>query len=149
MPKFEKGKSGNPGGRSLGSGENSKKIKIANELRQMIATEAPFIISRLIFAAKNGDMAAIKICLDRILPKNADLRETFVKLATTDATKTRIEQLDEMAAQVDARTNAGEVSLESAQMLYDIIEKKRKLLETLELESRMAKLEGAENKPHS
>lgn len=80
MPKFEKGKSGNPNGRP------KKGYSIAAALRDAMAetleipnpdgtkrsvTKAEFLSMKLFQMASSGDMAAIKMCLDRVdgLPK--------------------------------------------------------------------------------
>jgi hypothetical protein len=67
---FKKGISGNPKGRPYGV-----KNKISTVLYETLEKEAPAIISKLIELAKNGDISAIKLILERIYPspKNKDL----------------------------------------------------------------------------
>ena len=60
-PKFPPGKSGNPQGRP-------KDKTPATLIRKAIAEEMPRIIQTVITAAKNGDMQACKVLLDRVCP---------------------------------------------------------------------------------
>ena len=61
---FQKGESGNPAGRPRGA---RNKRTLAAE--SMFDRDGPAIIEQLIALAKEGDIAAIKICLDRIFPR--------------------------------------------------------------------------------
>ena len=61
--KFQKGKSGNPHGRPKGT--RNKATVLAEALLQ---TEIEAICRKAVEEAKNGNIQAIKIILDRILP---------------------------------------------------------------------------------
>jgi hypothetical protein len=61
MAKFERGKSGNPSGRKLGT-------SAAQKLTKAIEKDLPEIISALVDAAKSGDVGAAKLLLDRVAP---------------------------------------------------------------------------------
>jgi len=60
MP-FEKGQSGNPSGRPKGSKDNR------TELRELLMPHAPELIEKLVAQALEGDMAAMKLCIDRLI----------------------------------------------------------------------------------
>ena len=72
MPKWGKGQSGNPRGRKPGSGHVAK-------LRASLAEHVPDIIASLVSAAKDGDMAAAKLILERVVPavKSEELAVRF------------------------------------------------------------------------
>ena len=61
---FQKGESGNPAGRPRGA--RNKRTLLAEHLLEG-DTEA--IVRTMIERAKEGDMAAVKLCVDRICPR--------------------------------------------------------------------------------
>ena len=61
MPKFKKGQSGNPEGRKPGSGYAAK-------LRAAIEDDLPDIIASVVKQAKDGDVGAARLLLDRVVP---------------------------------------------------------------------------------
>jgi hypothetical protein len=69
---FEKGQSGNPAGRPPGS--RNKATILAEEMFQ---GEAEAIIRMAIDKAKEGDMTAIRLCLERVLPRLRDRATVF------------------------------------------------------------------------
>lgn len=70
---FIPGKSGNERGRPLGSPDKRTR------LRQLLEPHAEELISILVNQAKNGDPSALKLCIDRLIPraKNDTIDITF------------------------------------------------------------------------
>lgn len=64
---FEPGQSGNPAGRPLGS-RNKATMAVEN----LLDAEAEAITRKAIELAKDGDMTAVRLCLERILPPRRD-----------------------------------------------------------------------------
>src|SRR5258706_14663563 len=64
---FQKGESGNPAGRPRGA--RNKRTLLAEHLLEG-DTEA--IVRTMIDRAKEGDMAAVRLCVDRICPRLTD-----------------------------------------------------------------------------
>ena len=64
---FESGQSGNPKGRPKGS--RNKTTLLAESL---LEGDADAIMRKLLEKAKEGDLTALRICLDRLLPPRWD-----------------------------------------------------------------------------
>jgi hypothetical protein len=69
---FEKGQSGNPAGRPPGSRNKATMLAEA-----MFQGEAETIIRMAIDKAKDGDMTAIRLCLERVFPRLRDRATVF------------------------------------------------------------------------
>lgn len=72
---FQKGQSGNPRGRPKGSKNKSTLLREAMQQKadRMLSREVPEVLKTVIRAAKQGDMSAAKMILDRAVPvKKAD-----------------------------------------------------------------------------
>lgn len=63
---FKAGKSGNPAGRPKGI------VDKRAELRAILEDHAPAIIGKLIELAKSGDPHAIRLCVERLIPRAVD-----------------------------------------------------------------------------
>ncbi len=59
---FKQGQSGNINGRPKGSKNRS------TELQKLLEPHAPALVEKAVEMALNGDTAAMKMCLDRIIP---------------------------------------------------------------------------------
>ena len=70
--RFRKGQSGNPAGRSRGS---RNKAIVAAEM--LLESDAEALTRRAVERALEGDTAALRLCLDRIIPPR---RERLVQL---------------------------------------------------------------------
>src|ERR1700709_1369457 len=70
--RFQKGQSGNPNGRPRGS-RNATTLA----LETLLDGQATALTQKAIDLAFTGDMAALRLCLDRILPPRKDRPVTF------------------------------------------------------------------------
>ena len=64
---FQKGESGNPAGRPRGA--RNKRAVLAEH---MLEGDTEAIVRTMIERAKEGDMAAVRLCVDRICPRVTD-----------------------------------------------------------------------------
>jgi hypothetical protein len=129
---FEKGVSGNPNGRPKGS-RNATTLA----LEALLDGQAEALTQKAIDLALTGDMAALRLCLDRILPPRKDRPVSFTLPEITSARGA--------AALVSAVLNAvaaGELTPADAAEIGKLIDSFVKAFETAELAERLERLEG-------
>lgn len=122
------GQSGNPKGRTPGSGEVGK-------LRAAIAHHVPAIVDAMVTRALDGDAAAARLLVERVIPalKPAEVTQT---LTLPDGT------LTEQGRAVLAAVAAGELAAGQGAQLVAAIGQLARVAEIDELERRIAALEG-------
>ena len=128
---WAKGQSGNPAGKPAGA--RNKSTRMVLTIMEGGAKEITEAVVRL---AKEGDLSAARLVIERLLPPAKD-RPVFVALPDTD-TAAGIAQAQAAILQAVA---AGELLPGEAATLAGIVEVRRKALETQELEQRIAALE--------
>lgn len=130
---FQPGQSGNPAGRPKGSG--NKRMA----LTKLLDAHASTLLQKVIDMALEGDKDAIKLCIDRILPKARHQAIQLpssedLNLSSYDGIMTYNERL------LDACSN-GDVSPEEARQAGSLLIHQERLLGTRELEQRLMELE--------
>jgi len=129
---FQKGQSGNPNGRPLGA-RNQRTLA----LEELMDGEIEAITRKAIEAAKAGDIAAIRLVMDRVLPP-ARSRPISIDLPVlTDAAS-----VSSVQAEILKAVAIGDLRLDEAESLSGLLEACRKSLETVELEYRIKELEA-------
>ena len=113
--RFRKGQSGNPAGRPRGSRNKSTVL-----LQNLLEGEAEAITRKVIALAKAGDMAAIRLCMDRLVPprRSAAIACDLPPLANRD------DAMSALAA-VIAAVAAGDVTPAEAASLAKVIDQFR------------------------
>lgn len=131
--RFRPGQSGNPNGRRAGARNRT----CALALKLMDADAEPVILA-LIQAAKGGDVAAIRLVLERVapLPRNRPVQFDMPAIETA-------EDLGEAMGAILQAAADGELTPDEAMSIASLIETRRRTIETLELEQRIAALEQA------
>ena len=125
---WKPGISGNPTGRTPGSGEVAK-------LRAAIGQHVPAIITRLVQAALDGDVAASRLLLERVVaPLKA--AEEATPMMLPDGT------LTEQGRAVLAAVAGGELAPGQGAALLASLGTLAKLTETDEIEARITALEA-------
>jgi hypothetical protein len=132
---FQKGQSGNPDGRPKGS-RNATTLA----LETLLDGQATALTQKAIDLALTGDMAALRLCLDRILPPRKDRPVMF--------TLPEIKSAQDAAAVVSAILAAvatGEITPADAAEIGKLIDSYVKAYETAELAERLERLERMTN----
>ena len=129
---FRKGQSGNPSGRPRGS-RNRATILFQN----LLEDDAEAIARKTVDMAKAGDIAAIRICMDRLAPARK-----------TDAIAFELPRLDKAtdsvtaAAKIVAGVAAGDLAPAEAADLAKVMDIYLRALATSSFEERLARLES-------
>jgi hypothetical protein len=129
--RFKPGQSGNPAGRPKGS-RNATTVALEN----LLDGQAEALTNKAVEMALNGDMAALRLCMDRILPPRKDRPVTFdlppIKCAGDAAAVT---------SAVLVAVAAGELTPSDAAEIGKLIDSYVKAFETAELAERLERLE--------
>lgn len=135
---FKPGQSGNPKGKPRGTLNKATRTVLA-----LMEGQAETITQACIDAALVGDMTAIRLVLDRLAPparERAISLRTLPDLATAPGVSAALQQVAEALA-------AGELTPGEASTVAQILEVRRRAIETEELERRIAALEDSNGKP--
>jgi len=130
---FEKGQSGNPGGRPRGA-----RNRMTMLMQDLLEEEAEAIACKAIELAKDGDIAAMRMCLDRLAParKGESIAFELPSLGKAADAVTA-------AAKIVALVAAGDLSPCEAADLAKVVDVYVQALATEGFEERLAKLEAA------
>jgi len=128
---FRPGQSGNPEGRPNGS-----RNKVTLAVEDLLEGEAEKLTRKAIKLALGGDMAALRLCLERICPPRRE-RLISLKLPEVDATSDIVSAI---GATLDA-VAVGEITPGEGTAIAGLLDTKRKAIETEEIEKRITALE--------
>ena len=129
--KFTKGQSGNPAGRPRGALNSATKAAMI-----LFDGEIEVISRKLIEMAKKGDIQAIKLILERVVPARKD-RPISIELPKIISAKTVMEA----NRQIIDSVAYGELTPSEGQSLMVMTENIRKSIDSREFEERMEALE--------
>ncbi|HET9817124.1 MAG TPA: DUF5681 domain-containing protein [Xanthobacteraceae bacterium] len=129
---FQKGENGNPAGRPRGSRNRTTIL-----MQDLLAGRAEAIGQKLVELAENGDIAAIRICMDRLAPAGKD-EPVNVGLPTIE------KPADSVAAAqaIVAAVAAGDLTAAEAAGLAKVVDVYVRAVETKGLDERLTKLEN-------
>lgn len=132
--RWQAGQSGNPNGRPKG-----RRNKVTAFAEALLEGEATAIVRRLIDGALQGDPACLRLCIDRIAPpvKERPITLDLPSLSTAD------DAVRVMAGVVSA-VAAGTITPGEGATVATLVDSFRRVLETKELERRIATLESRE-----
>jgi translation elongation factor EF-Tu-like GTPase len=101
-----------------------------------MADDTEAVVRSVVDAAKGGDMTAARIILDRIAPPRRGSPVSF-KLPTIETAA----DISKALSAVMASVACGELTPDEATAISGLIETRRKVIETRELETRVIALE--------
>jgi len=131
MP-FQKGESGNPAGRPRGSRNRATLL-----MEGLLADDAEAIGRKAIEMAKQGDMAAIRVCMDRLSPVRKGEPVAF-ELPLLDKPADSVAA----AAEIVAAVAAGELTPSEAADLAKVVDVYVRAIATKAFDERLTKLEA-------
>ena len=132
---FEKGLSGNPNGRPKGS-RNATTLA----LEALLDGQANALTQKAIDLALGGDMAALRLCVDRILPPRKDRPVSFTLPTINSA-----QDAAAIVSSVLAAVAAGEITPTDAAEVGKLIDSYVKAYEIAELAERLERLQKMSN----
>ena len=128
---YKKGQSGNPKGRPKGS---HNKATIA--ALTLLEGESEALTRKAVELALDGDIQALRICLDRITPT---LKATSKPIATRLPAGG---SLADQAAAIYEAARLGKITPDEATALMNLLQGQIKIKELTDIEERLLKLEG-------
>jgi hypothetical protein len=132
MP-FQKGECGNPAGRPRGSRNRATLL-----MESLLADDAEAIGRKAIEMAKQGDMAAIRLCMDRLSPVRKGEPVAF-ELPPLDKPADSVAA----AAEIVAGVAAGELTPSEGADLAKVVDIYVRAMATQAFDERLTKLENA------
>ena len=126
---FKPGQSGNPAGRKKGIVD--KRVKY----REMLATHAPEIVEKCVDLARSGDVNAIKLCFQKLIPNangNYLTNAQIKKLAKGDINEVLNSNKDIINAVFDKQ-----VTVEQGQSMTSVLTAHAALIEKSDIFKRM------------
>ena len=129
--RFRKGASGNPAGRPKGARNRATRLAEA-----MLEGEAVELMRQAIDLAKAGDIAAIRLCVERLVPRRVERCIEF-EMQSISEPKDAVAALSQIVVGI----GRGELTASEAHSLVSVVEASLKAIEVLDLDQRLATLE--------
>lgn len=134
---WKPGESGNPRGKPKGAINRTTRLAL-----ELFEGGIKDIAAEVIKQAKDGDLTAARLVLDKLVP---NARERAVELPGLPSTESPAGVADAQAAILQA-VASGDLTPGEAATLSGIVENRRRTLETLELEQRISAIEAEQQK---
>jgi hypothetical protein len=129
---FATGNNANPGGRPRGA-----RHKVTRAIEELLEGEHEALTRKAIEKALEGDMTALRLCLDRLAPPRKDA-PISTPLPIVRNARDALEASNALLAAV----SSGEVTPDEGGRVMALLTAHKGILETADLEARIAALEG-------
>ena len=133
MTKFQKGKSGNPKGKAPGTPDKR------TEYREMLRPHAGALLQKAVDMALEGDTAALKLCIDKLVPSIKPTGEPVTAALPTTGT------IAERGAALYEAVARGELTTDEGAAMMQVLQGLCRVKELSEMEERLSFLEGKQN----
>ena len=133
---FKPGQSGNPSGKPKGA-----RNKVTLALEALLDGEAEALTKKAIELAKGGDLVALRLCMDRLLPPRKD-RPVSLDLPSIESARDMPKAISALLGAVAA----GELAPSDAAEVTKLLDAYVKAFETTELAKRLERLERMSNR---
>jgi hypothetical protein len=130
---FRPGSSGNPAGKPHGA-----RHRVTRAIEELLEGEHEALTRKAIEKALEGDMIALRLCLDRIAPPRKDAPITMVLPPVRS-----LADAVEASAAVLAAVAAGDVTPDEGGRIMALLTAHKQIVEAGDLEGRVAALEKA------
>lgn len=134
--RFQAGQSGNPRGKARGS---RHRLTILAE--RLMEDDAQEVVRAVIEAARNGDMVAARLVLDRVLPVRKGGRPVMFPLPPVMTPA----DLSAAVATLMSEVAAGRITAEEGVAVGGLLELQGKMLELHDLARRVSELEAKQH----
>jgi len=128
---FKKGESGNPQGRPVGTRNKTTLAALS-----LIEDEGEQLARKAVELALDGDLPALKLCMDRLLPPAKERPLEAFSLPQLNDQRSVLDALDTIANKL----SRGELLPAEATSICKVLEQYRKHFETTELAERLENL---------
>ncbi len=129
--RFRKGQSGNPYGKPPGTRHRATRLAEA-----VLEGEADALMRKAIDLAKEGDVTALRFCLERLIPRRTEARIEF-EMPAISRPKDAIAAL----SKISEGLGRGELTANQVGSLVALVEATLKAIEVFTLDERIAILE--------
>ena len=130
---------GNTFGRGRPPGSRNKSSQKAQEL---LDSHAEPLIQKCILMALQGEIGALRLCLERLLPPRREMPMKMKRIRSGTAGEIAQSHDDVLKG-----LSSGQVTTTQAQVFTNILEGRRRVIETVEHERRLQELESNNAKP--
>lgn len=128
MTKFTKGQSGNPCGKKPGT------LNRRTQLSKLLEPHAEKLINKTVELALEGDVNALRLCIERLIPKSTSQPIQF-EFNAIDLEN--INNLSLLGKTIISSVSSGFILPEEGQKLMDIVDSQRKLIEHVDMSRKL------------
>lgn len=128
---FTKGVSGNPKGKPKGARNKTTELSYA-----LMEGNLEEVLTTVIERAKQGDMVACRMIVDKVLP-NSKERPVAIDLPAIED----LEGVGKAQTEILQAVASGDITPNEGERIAAIVEARRRSIETIDLESRISRLE--------